>query len=283
MSGLFRRLSSRRSEGPEAPPATDELRATDATAPIEGGHQSLLTDPAAAHPAYIPPEMPAVPVVPVVPVVIAPSEGVADLPAGLDPDELNDVPPTSARRGKLRRRVAFLRAARELLLRDLGGFIYELHRTAHDLEAPAHRRLRETKLARLGRVDTELHGLELLLDDVRRQVLVREPGVSGECPQCGELFSSYARFCSQCGLPLTESARREVSRPVAPEPEPIVPVPVADQPTEELAASEFSWPSRPVSLEKTREEPPAAEEPAPAEPPAAAEGGAAAPVREAAT
>src|ERR1700754_4567012 len=278
MSGLFRRLSSRRSAGPEAetPPAAADPGATGATAPIEGGHQSLLADPAAQTPVIPEPA-------PVAPVVIAPLEAAADLPAGLDPDELGEVPPTSARRGKLRRRVAFLRAARELLLRDLGGFIYELHRTAHDLEAPAHRRLRETKLARLGRVDTELHGLELLLDDVRRQVLVREPGVSGECPQCGELFSSYARFCSQCGLPLTESARREVSRPVAPEPEPIVPVPVADQPTEELAASEFSWPSRPVSLEKTREEPPAAEEPAPAEPPAAAEGGAAAPVREAAT
>ena len=143
-----------------------------------------------------------------------------DLPAGLDPDELNAVPATSARRGKLRRRIAFLRAAREVLLRDLGGFVYELHRTAHDIEHEAHRRLRETKLTRLSRVDAELHELEYRLDDVRRQVIVREPGVGGECPQCGELFGSAAHYCSQCGLPLTESARREQARARQPEPLP---------------------------------------------------------------
>ena len=140
------------------------------------------------------------------------SSPVADLPAGLDPDELAAAPSTSARRGKLRRRVAFLRAARELLLRDLGGFVYELHRTAHDVEHEAHRRLRETKLARLSRIDAELHELEMRLDDVRRQVLVREPGVGGECPHCGELFGSAAHYCSNCGLPLTEGARRELAR-----------------------------------------------------------------------
>ena len=82
-------------------------------------------------------------------------------PRGLTPTSSPPRPATSARRGKLRRRIAFLRAARELLLRDLGGFIYELHRTAHDIEHEAHRRLRETKLARLSRVDAELHELEI--------------------------------------------------------------------------------------------------------------------------
>ena len=96
-------------------------------------------------------------------------------------------------------RVAFLRAARELLLRDLGGFVYEIHRTAGDHEHEAHRRLRATKLARLSRIDAELHELELRLDDVRRHVVVREPGVGGECPQCGELFGSDAHYCSHCG------------------------------------------------------------------------------------
>ena len=119
------------------------------------------------------------------------------------------MPATSARRGRLRRRAAFLRAARELLLRDLGGFVYELHRTAHDVEHEAHRQLRETKLARLSRVDAELHELEARLDDVRRQVLVREPGLGGECPRCGELFGSAAHYCAHCGLPLGASARGE--------------------------------------------------------------------------
>src|SRR4051812_26754507 len=51
MSGLFRRLSSRRSDGPEGtkPPTAAEPGAADApaTTPAEpGGHRSLLTDPA---------------------------------------------------------------------------------------------------------------------------------------------------------------------------------------------------------------------------------------------
>jgi hypothetical protein len=147
-----------------------------------------------------------------------------------------------------------------LLLRDLGGFVYELHRTAHDVEYEAHRRLRETKLARLSRVDAELHELEIRLDDVRRQVLVREPGVGGECPHCGELFGSAAHYCSNCGLPLTEGARRELARSQQPQPAPepvIAPAaaaaPVADQPTQEIppldpdhpnADPDFQWPRR---------------------------------------
>ena len=187
-------------------------------------------------------------------------EPVADLPAGLDPDELAAAPGTSARRGKLRRRIAYLRAARELLLRDLGGFMYEVHRTAHDVEHEAHRRLRETKLARLTRVDTELHELEYRLDDVRRQVVVREPGVGGECAHCGELYASSAHYCSNCGNPLTESARRELAKAQAPVAEPApaaaadaaAPPPV-EQPTQEIgpldpdhpgAAADFKWPSR---------------------------------------
>src|SRR3954463_14488644 len=61
MSGLFRRLSSRRSAGPDGlePPAQAEPGTADAptTAPTEpGGHESLLTDPAAATPEASQPE-----------------------------------------------------------------------------------------------------------------------------------------------------------------------------------------------------------------------------------
>ncbi len=311
MSGLFRRLSSRRSAGPDgdepqtaAQPGTSDAPATTPAEPE--GHRSLLSDPAAetrvqpasgqepapeerptehlpgagdevaraaeATPAvdptpapHVAEPTPAVGAAPLGPSPYVPAGEpgpmpVADLPAGLDPDELNAVPGTSARRGKLRRRIAFLRAAREVLLRDLGGFVYELHRTAGDIEHEAHRRLRETKLTRLSRVDAELHELEYRLDDVRRQVIVREPGVGGECPHCGELFGSAAHYCSQCGLPLTESARREQARAREPEPLPdpvVAPAPEAaaltDQPTQEIppldpdhpgAGSEFEWPRR---------------------------------------
>ncbi len=285
MSGLFRRKSSRRSEGSEGSEPQPGAADAPAQTPAEpGGHESLLRDPAApaedttrvierrdprrplrlrapvyAQPqpaggAFTPP-----PVYPA-PQAYAPEAvvPVADLPAGLDPDELAAAPHTSARRGKLRRRVAFLRAAREVLLRDLGGFMYELHRTAHDHEAEAHRRLREIKLERLTRVDAELHELEVLLDDVRRQVLIREPGVGGECPQCGELYGSAAHFCSQCGLPLTDAARRELARvePVVAAPQPVV----TDQPTEEFspldpdhpaAGADFQWPNQNPSWTST--------------------------------
>jgi hypothetical protein len=301
MSGLFRRLSSRRSDGPEGaePPAQAEQGAADApaNAPAEpGGQPSLLVDPAAqtrvlrdesrpttfqppgegaqaATPAQAEPADPARTIHPVVrlptaggephgPYGVAPPAGppmlpVSDLPAGVDPDELAAAPPTSARRSRLRKRVGFLRAARELLLRDLGGFVYELHRTAGDIEHEAHRRLREVKLARLSRLDAELHELELRLDDVRRHVVVREPGVGGECPNCGELFGSDAHYCAHCGLPLTESARRAVAHEAAP-PEPAAEPQAAlphDQPTEEYSPlragdPEFRWPQRPADADE---------------------------------
>jgi hypothetical protein len=328
MSGLFRRLSSRRSDGPEGaePPAQAEQGAADApaNAPAEpGGHHSLLVDPAAQtrvlrdddqpttfqapgeaagsgregapapgeaagtgrEGAPAPGEAagsgqagaatPAQPQAPegdpartIHPVVRLPGAGgephapqgaapvpmlpVSDLPAGVDPDELAAAPPTSARRSRLRRRVSFLRAAREVLLRDLGGFVYELHRTAGDIEHEAHRRLREVKLSRLTRLDAELHELELRLDDVRRHVVVREPGVGGECPHCGELFGSDAHYCAHCGLPLTESARRAVAHE-APPAQPAAhpqPPPPHDEPTVEYSPlragdPEFRWPPRP--------------------------------------
>src|SRR4051812_36786325 len=115
MSGLFRRLSSRGSAGPDGlePPAQAEPGTADAptTAPTDpGGHESLLADPA-AQPRALPQPEPA-PVV-VHPLVEAPPEPpplpVSDLPAGLDPDGLAAAPPPSARRSRLRRRISFLR------------------------------------------------------------------------------------------------------------------------------------------------------------------------------
>src|SRR3954447_14485591 len=224
MSGLKRRLTRRRSAGPEGSEPTAAAPGPGTTPnqqpPAEEAPTSLLSDPAAQQTQVQPQPFsagqprrgaPSPHLAPARP----PAQPTADLPPGLDPDELAAVPTTSARRGRLRKRVAFLRAARELLLRDLGGFVYEIHRTAGDHEHEAHRRLRATKLDRLSRVDAELHELELLLDDVRRNVVVSEPGVGGECPECGELFGSAAHYCSHCGLPLTESARRAFSRIVA--------------------------------------------------------------------
>src|SRR3954452_11085214 len=264
MSGLKRRLTRRRSAGPEGSEPTAAAPGPGTAPnqpPAEEAPTSLLSDPAAqtqVQPApfsagqpepgapysHLDPSQP-------------PAQPIADLPPGLDPDELAAVPISSARRGRLRKRVALLRAPRELLLRGLGGFVYEIPRTATDHEHVAHRQLRATKLDRLSRVDAELHELELRLDDQRRDGVVSEPGVGGECPECGELFGSAAHYCSHCGLPLTESARRALAH-AAPEPvihpgPVIAPQPVSDQPTEEFspldpdhpsAGAEFQWPQR---------------------------------------
>ena len=277
MSGLKRRLTRRRSAGPEGSEPTAAAPGPGTAPnqpPAEEAPASLLSDPAAqtqVQPAPFSAGQP-VPGAPYSHLDPSqpPAQPVADLPPGLDPDELAAVPTTSARRGRLRKRVAFLRAARELLLRDLGGFVYEIHRTAGDHEHEAHRQLRATKLDRLSRVDAELHELELRLDDVRRNVVVSEPGVGGECPECGELFGSAAHYCSHCGLPLTDSARRAFSRVVAAQPSAVEAPATPDHPTQELPARSaqpetvFHWPPRD---EKT-EAPGGEDAPAPDEAPA---------------
>jgi hypothetical protein len=128
-----------------------------------------------------------------------------DLPAGVDPEELASVP-ASHRRGRLRRRLRYLRAVREVLLRDLGGFYFEAQRSEQGVDA--HRRLLEAKANRLATLDAELRELESRLGEARATTVLREPGLGGTCPHCGELHGSDARFCSRCGHPLSRRAAR---------------------------------------------------------------------------
>ncbi len=131
-----------------------------------------------------------------------------DLPAGLDPEELEGGVAESARRGALRRRVRFLRAAREVLLRDLGGFHYEIHRTARHSPNAAQRGILQTKAQRLADIDEELRQLIARLgEEPAAATVVREPGIGGTCPTCGELHGSEAGWCWHCGTPLSDRAR----------------------------------------------------------------------------
>ena len=83
-----------------------------------------------------------------------------DLPAGLDADRLESVR-RRGRRAAARCAAgsASCSAAREVLLRDLGGFSYEVHRAAG---APhgGHRDIIERKAQRLAAIDEELRALE---------------------------------------------------------------------------------------------------------------------------
>jgi hypothetical protein len=96
-------------------------------------------------------------------------------------------------RGRLRRRLRYLRAAREVALRDLGGLVFDLHR--FERERPD---LVKAKLESLGELDRERRELEVALGDPRETDVVRVPGLAS-CASCGELMPSEARFCPGCG------------------------------------------------------------------------------------
>src|SRR5215207_7295838 len=97
-------------------------------------------------------------------------------------------------RGRLRRRLRFLRRARELAFRDVGGLMFDMRRFGRDRPD-----LVEAKLNALAAVDNELRALERVLDDRRPIHELREPGLSS-CPRCGALHASEDNFCPHCGL-----------------------------------------------------------------------------------
>src|SRR3954471_20271119 len=108
-------------------------------------------------------------------------------------------PPTTWRaRGRARRRLRYLRAARELALRDLGGLVFALRRQSRERAD-----LVAAKLDALTELDRERHTLEDALDDRRDVDVLRLPGIAS-CPHCGTLLASDARFCSSCGRPAAD-------------------------------------------------------------------------------
>jgi hypothetical protein len=133
----------------------------------------------------------------------------------------SDVPavapaPSFRERGRVRRRLRYLRRVRELQLRDLGGLVFELSRFGRQRED-----LVTAKVSQLAATDDELRNLEVVLDDRRALVELREPGVGGTCPTCGALHGSADRFCAQCGRPLIEQEAQPTeaeTRPLAEQP-----------------------------------------------------------------
>jgi ribosomal protein L40E len=123
----------------------------------------------------------------------------ADVPAGLDPVEATAPPasPSFRDRGRLRRRLRYLRRVRELGFRDLGGLVFDQHRFQQSKPE-----LVEGKLAALAAIDRELRALEVALEDRRPLHELREPGIAA-CLRCGALHGSDAHFCPSCGLQLS--------------------------------------------------------------------------------
>ena len=124
------------------------------------------------------------------------------VPAGAEPqDPAAPAAPSFRDRGRLRRRLRYLRRVRELGFRDVGGLVFDMHRfdrTNDELVA--------AKLTALDEVDRELRALEVALGDQRAITELREPGI-GSCPNCGELHGTDARFCAACGIELRRATR----------------------------------------------------------------------------
>jgi hypothetical protein len=136
-------------------------------------------------------------------------------------------------RGRLRRRLRFLRRTRELAFRDVGGLMFDMRRFGR--ERPD---LVEAKLGALAAVDQELRALERVLDDRRPLHELREPGITS-CARCGALHASESNFCPNCGLQIGgPRAMGEVGGAIAAPPQP-PPAPLArptapSQPTEAM-------------------------------------------------
>jgi hypothetical protein len=232
MSGLMRRLTRARAAtddeaAPQAPAPSDPVdRANDA----QQGGVAVPANGTAAAPQPVAPEEPRTQVLdpaaaaaaaaapgPDAPTAVDPAAAAVtpgrDLPAGVDPAELNAVP-TGGGRGRLRRRLRYLRAVREVLLRDLGGFYLEAHRSEQGVDA--HKRLLDAKSARLTTLGDEVRELETRLGEPHPPAVLRVPGIGGTCPRCGELHASDARFCSRCGTSLDGRADRAATIGSAP-------------------------------------------------------------------
>jgi hypothetical protein len=120
-----------------------------------------------------------------------------DEPAGLAG---SDERPGFIARGRARRRARFLRKARELAYRDLGGLVFNLHRFGQRNDA-----LVLAKLETLGHIDSELRGLEDDLDEHQPMTVLSEAGITA-CARCAAIHSSEDRYCPNCGLPLYRHA-----------------------------------------------------------------------------
>jgi hypothetical protein len=112
-------------------------------------------------------------------------------------------------RGRLRRRLRYLRTVRELSYRDLGGLMFDLHRFGGRRDE-----LLGAKLTRLGELDNELRAIEHTLEDRQPVTVLREAGVLA-CLRCAAIHSSEDNFCPHCGL----SVARDTERPLTTAPD----------------------------------------------------------------
>jgi hypothetical protein len=136
-------------------------------------------------------------------------------------------PPSFGARGRVRRRARFLRKARELAYRDLGGLVFNLHHFGQRNDS-----LVLAKLSTLARIDAELRALESSLSERQPVTVLREAGITA-CPRCAAIHSGEDRFCPNCGLSMSRNVdlpadlRSVAGGPAAGPPAPQAPPPGA--------------------------------------------------------
>jgi hypothetical protein len=150
-------------------------------------------------------------------------------------DAAAPTPPNFGSRGRVRRRARFLRKARELAYRDLGGLVFSLHRFGQRNDE-----LVLAKLSTLSRIDAELRALESSLSERQPVTVLREAGITA-CPRCAAIHSGEDRFCPSCGLPLS----RNVDLPIGAAPA-VAPPAVAAAGAPATAAMPAASPSPPT-------------------------------------
>jgi hypothetical protein len=150
-------------------------------------------------------------------------------------------------RGRLRRRTRFLRKARELAYRDLGGLVFNLHRFGQRNDP-----LVLAKLTTVAQIDTELRTLETALGRREPVTVLREAGINA-CPRCAAIHSSEDRFCPNCGLPMDRHVDLPIAGvPAAPNtavaPNATVAAPTPSQPAPNAAPSTPAPPAEPAPI-----------------------------------
>jgi hypothetical protein len=128
-------------------------------------------------------------------------------------------------RGRMRRRLRYLRKLRELQARDLGGLVFDLRRFERKRDD-----LIAQKIDQIRACDDELRALELALNERRDLRDVHEPGIGGTCPRCFAVFGSADRFCASCGAALGGAVQGPAQVPLAPAPEAPQPAPAPPAP-----------------------------------------------------
>jgi hypothetical protein len=251
MSGKFERIAHRQADRPDedGDQAIADATATDQPTERMEAVTPPPSDAAGDLPATPPPTTPPPPTIDLTTRIPAVEATGAQPAAAAQPDPAPQAPAAPAdataatvvaepaprrpgfrARGRMRRRLRYLRKLRELQVRDLGGLVFDLRRFERKRDD-----LVAQKIDQIRACDDELHALEQALEERRDLRDVREPGIGGTCPRCFAIYGSADKFCANCGAAFGgavqgPAAQVPLAPPTPPAPSPPPSTPAADRP-----------------------------------------------------